>query len=49
MRSHATVEKKKIVLWGGGKCRTENIIYICILSTSGHCDKVYLRTAEGDF
>ena len=33
----------------GGKCRTENIIYICIVSTSGHPDKVYLRTAEGDF
>ena len=32
-----------------GKCRTENIFYKCIVSTSGHPDKVYLRTAEGDF
>ena len=31
-----------------GKCRTENIIYKCIASTSGHPDKVYLGTAEGD-
>ena len=31
------------------KCRTENIIYKCIASTSGHSDKVYLGTAEGDF
>ena len=28
------------------KCRTENIIYTCIASTSGHPDKVYLGTAE---
>ena len=47
MGSHATVEKKKISF--GRKCRTENIIYICIASTSGHPDKVYLGTAEGDF
>ena len=32
-----------------GKCRTGNIIYKCIVSTSGHLDKVYLGTAEGDF
>ena len=32
-----------------GKCRTENIIYKCIASTSGQPDKVYLGTAEGDF
>ena len=31
------------------KCRTENITYKCIVSTSGHPDKVYLGTAEGDF
>ena len=31
-----------------GKCRTKNIIYKCIVSTSGHTDKVYLETAEGD-
>ena len=49
MSSHATVEKKKIVLWREGKCRTENIIYKCIASTSGHPDRVYLGTAEGDF
>ena len=29
-----------------GKCRTENIIYKCIASTSSHPDKVYLGTAE---
>ena len=32
-----------------GKCRTENIIYKCIISTSGHPDKAYLGNAEGDF
>ena len=33
-----------------GKCRTENIIYKCVVvSTPGHPDKVYLGTAEGDF
>ena len=32
-----------------GKCRTENITYKCIASTSGHPDKVYLGTPEGDF
>ena len=31
------------------KCRTENITYKCIVSTSGHPDKVYLGTAEEDF
>ena len=30
------------------KCRTENIVYKCIASTSGHPDKVYLGTAERD-
>ena len=32
-----------------GKCRTENILYKCIVSTFGHPDKVYLGTVEGDF
>ena len=32
-----------------GKCRTENIIYKCIASTSGHPDKVNLGTVEGNF
>ena len=32
-----------------GKCRTENIIYKCIASTSCQPDKVYLGTAERDF
>ena len=32
-----------------GKCRTENIVYKCIASTSGPPDKLYLGTAEGDF
>ena len=50
MCSHATIERKKIVLWEGGEeCRTENIIYKCIVLKSGHPDKVYWRTAEGDF
>ena len=31
------------------KCRTKNIIYKCIASTSGLPDKVYLGTAEEDF
>ena len=29
-----------------GKCRTENIIYKCIVSTSGQPDQVYLGTAR---
>ena len=29
-----------------GKCITENIIYKCIVSTSGHPDKVYLGTSK---
>ena len=33
-----------------GKSRTENVIFKCIVSTSGHPpDKAYLGTAEGDF
>ena len=32
-----------------GKCSTKNITYKCIVSTSGHLDKAYLGTAEGDF
>ena len=31
-----------------GKCRTENLIYKCIVSTSAHPDTVYLGTVEGD-
>ena len=31
-----------------GKCRTENIVYKCIASTSGPPDKLYLGTT-GDF
>ena len=30
------------------KCRTEKIIYKCIVSASDHNDKAYLGTAEGD-
>ena len=48
MRSHAAVEKKEDCLLEG-KCKTENIIHKCIVSTSGHPNKVYLGTAEGDF
>ena len=31
-----------------GKYRTENIIYKCMVSTSGHPDKAYLGNAETD-
>ena len=48
MHSHATVEKKEDCLLEG-KCRTENIIYKHIVSTSGHFDKAYLGNAEEDF
>ena len=40
--------KKEDCPLGGSRCRTENIIYKCIVSTSGHPDKVYLGTVEGD-
>ena len=41
--SHATIEKKKIVHWSGNaELRT-------IVPTSGHPNKVYLGTVEGDF
>ena len=43
IHSHATVEKKEDCPFEE-KCRTENIIYKCIVSTSGH-----LGTAERDF
>ena len=49
MSSHVTVKKKKKDCPLEGKCRTENIIYEFIVSTSGHPDKVYFGTAEGDF
>ena len=32
-----------------GKCRTENIVYKCIVSASVHPDKGYLGTTEEDF
>ena len=47
MSSHATAEKKKIVLWRGNA--ELKAIYKCIALTSGHPGKVYLGTAEGDF
>ena len=31
-----------------GKCRTESAIYNYKVSTSGHADKAYLGTAEGN-
>ena len=31
------------------KCRSEDIIYKCVLAATGHPQKVYLGTAEGDF
>ena len=48
MSSHTTAEKKEDYPLEG-KCRIENIIYECIVSTSGHTDKVYLGAAEEDF
>ena len=47
MSSHATAEKKKIVLWRGNA--ELKAIYKSIALTSGHPGKVYLGTAEGDF
>ena len=47
MSSYATVENEDCPL--EGKCRTENIVYKCIASTSGPPDKLYLETTEGDF
>ena len=32
-----------------GKCRSEDIIYKCVVAATGHPQKVYLGTAEGDF
>ena len=32
-----------------GKCRSEDIIYKCVVTATGHPRKVYLGTAEGDF
>ena len=32
-----------------GQCQSQDIIYKCTVSTSVNPDKVYLRTAEGDF
>ena len=47
MYSHANVEKRRLSI--GGKCRAENIIYKCIVSTSVHLEKAYLATAEENF
>ena len=49
MRRQPCNYRKKEDCPSEGKCRIENIIYQCIVSTSGHPDKVYLGTAEGDF
>ena len=32
-----------------GKCRSEDIIYKCVVTATGHPRKVYLGTAEGNF
>ena len=32
-----------------GKCRSEDIIYKCVVAAIGHPRKVYLGEAEGDF
>ena len=32
-----------------GKCRSEDIIYKCVVTATGHPRKVHLGTAEGDF
>ena len=31
-----------------GKCRSEDIIYKCVVTATGHPRKVYLGTAEGN-
>ena len=47
MYRHSTVEKRRLSI--GGKCRAENIIFKCIVSTSVHLEKAYLATAEENF
>ena len=32
-----------------GKCRSKDIIYKCVVTATGHPQKVYLDIAEGDF
>ena len=32
-----------------GKSRSEDIIYKCVVTATGHPRKIYLGTAEGDF
>ena len=32
-----------------GKCRSEDVIYKCVVTATGHPRKVYLGTAESDF
>ena len=32
-----------------GKCRSEDIIYKCVVTATGHPRKVYLGTGEGNF
>ena len=46
MHSHETIKKDCLL---NRKRRTENIIYKYIVSASGHPDKAYLGTAEGDY
>ena len=31
-----------------GKCRSEDIIYKCVVTATGHPGKLYLGTAEGN-
>ena len=40
-------QKEKCLLQG--KCRSQDIIYKCVVTATGHPQKVYLGTAEGDF
>ena len=45
---HCNCRKKQECLLEG-KCRSEDIIYKCVVTATGRPRKVYLGTAEGDF
>ena len=47
-RAHLCNYRKKEDCSLEGKCRPENAIYNYKVSTSGHADKAYLGTAEGN-
>ena len=41
--------KKKEECLFQGQLRTDNVIYKCVVTATGHPQKVYLDTAEGHF